>query len=327
MLFILFGTAAAATVLAAIALSNYTKALSKTTSLAGTVLLASATTLPEVTTSISAVTLGNLDIAIGNMLGSTMFNFFIIACADVWYRKMRLYQSVNHKHIYTALLGLALSLMALVALIRQSDHVIFRFGVDALFIALMYGLGMYIISKIARASSPEQNTTANHPATLSGKTPFSAQKTTAGFFIMAFLITSMGTMLCLVGDEIVKVTGMGSSFVGSFFLAATTSMPEAIAVLVALRLKNVDLALGSILSSNIFNILILIGLDAFYLDGPILSNLSSIHQVTALSISALFFVLISALRRKKEVSAIRYLIPSLLIIAGYLYSSYRIFLD
>ena len=100
----LFGTAAAATVLAANALSNYAKTLSKTTSLAGTVLLASATTLPELTTSISAVSLGNPDIAIGNMLGSNMFNFFIIASADIWYRKIRLYQSANHKHIYTAIL-------------------------------------------------------------------------------------------------------------------------------------------------------------------------------------------------------------------------------
>lgn len=330
LLFVLFGTAAAATVLAAIALSNHADALSEKTSLGGmlvgTVLLASATSLPEVTTSISAVFLGNPDIAVGNMLGSNIFNLFIIASFDLWYRKIRLYQSVGHEHRYTAGLGLVLSLMVLLALTRQSDYVIYGVGVDSLFIVLIYGLGLYIISKMIQASHLEQNMAANDSAALSDKTPFSLKKTIVGFFIMALLITAAGTTLSFVGDEIARVTGIGSSFVGSFFLAATTSMPEAIAVLVALRLRNVNLALGSILGSNIFNMLILTASDAFYRDGPILSHVLPIHQVTALSLSVLSFVLILALSRKKEVSSISYLLPSMLIIAGYFYSSYRIFL-
>lgn len=330
MLFILFGTAGAATILAAIALSNYADELSEKTSLGGllvgTVLLASATSLPEVTTSISAVLLKNPDIAVGNMLGSNMFNLFIIASFDLWYRRLRLYQSVSGEHVFTAGLGFFLSLMALLALLWQPGYTIYGVGVDSFCIALSCILGMLILNKITYTSEPEQTMSADAPPVLSGQASFSLRKTIAGFLIMALLITGAGTTLSFVGDEIARVTGIGSSFVGSFFLAATTSIPEAIAVLVALRLGNVNLALGSILGSNIFNMLILTGSDAFYRKGPILSHVSSVHQVSALSVSVLSLVLLLALKQKKEVSSVKYLIPSLMIIICYLYSSYRIFL-
>ncbi|WP_084215563.1 hypothetical protein [Jeotgalibacillus campisalis] len=54
--------------------------------LVGTLLLAGATSLPEVTTSLSAVLIGNNDNAIGNVLGSNLFNVFILACFDAVYR-------------------------------------------------------------------------------------------------------------------------------------------------------------------------------------------------------------------------------------------------
>ncbi|WP_050182439.1 sodium:calcium antiporter [Domibacillus robiginosus] len=328
MLFILFGTAGAATVLAAIALSNYADELSEKTSLGGllvgTVLLASATSLPEVTTSISAVFLENPDIAVGNMLGSNMFNLFIIASFDLWYRKLRLYQSVSSEHVFTAGLGFFLSLMTLFALVWHPHYVVYGVGLDSLCIAFVCILGMFIISKAFQAPTLEQDMAANNSSTSSDQTPFSLKKTITGFFIMALLITGAGTMLSFVGDEIARVTGIGSSFVGSFFLAATTSMPEAIAVLVALRLKNVNLALGSILGSNIFNMLILTSSDAVYRKGPILSNVSSVHQVSALSVCVLSLILMLALKMKKG-SSVKYLVPSLLIIVVYVYSSYRIF--
>lgn len=330
MLFVLFGTAAVSTVLAAIALSNYADELSEKTSfgglLVGTLFLAGATSLPEVTTSLSAVFIGNPDIAIGNMLGSNMFNLCIIACFDLYYRRIRLYQSVSGEHLYTAGLGFILSLMILLALARQSDYMVFGIGVDSLFIALICVLGMYIISKIIQTGAAEPETPMNVSPSEAGQTAFSFKKTIAGFTLMALIITGAGTMLSFAGDEIADITGLGSSFVGSFLLAATTSMPEAIAVLVALRLKNVNLALGSILGSNIFNILILAGSDVFYQQGPILSNVSPVLHTASLSVSILSVMLIMALLRKKKTSTIRYMIPSLLIIAGYLYSSYMIFL-
>ncbi len=328
MLFILFGTAAVSTVLAAIALSRYADELSEKTSLGGmlvgTTLLAGATSMPEVTTSISAVFIGNPDIAVGNMLGSNLFNLFIIASFDLYYRKKRLYQSVKHEHLYTAGLGLILSLMVLLALTRRSEYMVYGLGVDTLFIALVCGLGMYIVSKAVQTS--EQNIPATRQANLPVETEFSLKKTMAGFFIMAVVITGAGTTLSFVGDEIARVTSIGSSFVGSFFLAATTSMPEAIAVLVALRLNNVNMALGSILGSNIFNMLILTGSDAFYRNAPILSNVSSSLQITALFLSLLSVIVMLAVMRKKQMSTFSYLAPSLLVIAGYFYASYKLFL-
>ncbi|WP_046175979.1 sodium:calcium antiporter [Domibacillus indicus] len=325
-LFTLFFTAAVSTILAAIALSRYADELSGKTSLGGllvgTVFLAGATSLPEVTTSLSAVFIGNPDIAIGNMIGSNMFNLFIIACFDVWYRKIRLYQSVSSEHKYTAGLGLLLSLMLLLALTRQSAYTVYGIGSDTLFIAFACILGMYIVSRI---SHPETLETNQEPA--GSLNAFSLKKTITAFALMAVVITGAGSMLSFTGDEIARVTGIDASFVGSFLLAATTSMPEAIAVLVALRLKNVNLALGSILGSNVFNILILTGSDVFYRQGPILSEVSPILQSTSASTAILSSLLLLALLRRKRMPAFRYLIPSILIIVLYLYFSYFSFVS
>ncbi|WP_050183448.1 sodium:calcium antiporter [Domibacillus robiginosus] len=329
MLFLLFGTAAASVILATIALSNYTKVLGSMASLGGmligTVLLASATTLPEATASISAVLMGNPDIAIGNMLGSNLFNLLIIAVADLWYWKRRVYQSVKQEHTYTAGLGLLLSVLSLLALMWQSDYVVFRFGLDTLAMIFIYFVSMYFIRRTVKTSV--RRTDLDDSFIETAGSPLSFKKAISGFLGMAFLITAMGTTLSFVSNEIVEVTGVGSSFIGSFLLAAATSIPEAITVFASMRLKNINLALGSVLGSNIFNILILLGLDAFYMGGPIFSHRSPVHQATAAAISVLSLVLVLALRRKEEVSAVNYILPSLLMFFGYFYAFYKIFLE
>jgi len=108
-------------------------------------------------------------------------------------------------------------------------------------------------------------------------------------------------------------------------LAATTSLPEAVAVLIALKLRNINMAVGSILGSNIFNMLILVGSDIVYPNGPILANVSPLHEITAYTVSILYVFVIISLIRKKNVSIFSYMLPSLLIIAGYFVATYLIF--
>jgi cation:H+ antiporter len=99
-------------------------------------------------------------------------------------------------------------------------------------------------------------------------------------------------------------------------MAATTSLPEAVTVLIALRLRNINLAIGSILGSNIFNMLILVGSDIFYQNGPILANVSTLQEITAFTVTIFSVLIIISLLRKKSTTSFSYMIPSLLIIVG-----------
>ena len=76
------------------------------------------------------------------------------------------------------------------------------------------------------------------------------------------------------------MTGLGESFIGALLLAATTSLPEAVAGLAAIRLNALDLAVSNVFGSNIFNIAILGICDLVY-PGNLWANISGVHIFTA----------------------------------------------
>ncbi|MBR3063528.1 MAG: sodium:calcium antiporter, partial [Exiguobacterium sp.] len=107
---------------------------------------------------------------------------------------------------------------------------------------------------------------------------------------------------------------------------ASTSLPEAVAVFMALKLRNVNLAFGSILGSNIFNMLIIAMSDVFYRNGSILADVSTSHLVSAVGITILSILVMYSVLRQNVTSKVRYVIPSLLVVVVYFVSSYLIFI-
>ncbi|MDG5472099.1 sodium:calcium antiporter [Jeotgalibacillus sp. ET6] len=332
MAFVWFVLAAVVTIFAAMKLSTYADVISTKTGmgglLVGTLLLAGATSLPEVTTSFSAVWIGNNDIAIGNLLGSNLFNVFIIACFDLYFRKKQLFLQASNDHLFTAGIGMLMTLLIMISLILRIDYTILGFGIDSLLIAAIYLAKILILGRL----SQNRQTLTQHEDPLLAKVDssekmMSLRYAVIGFIIAAIVIMGAGTMLSIMGDQIAVITGLGSSFIGSFLVAAATSFPEAVSVLVALRLKNINLAVGSILGSNIFNIFIIAGADAVYREGSIMSSVSSSHLTTAIGIFILSGILTYAILRKKAASGFKYMLPSLLAIVVYFVSSYLIFMN
>lgn len=332
MYFVYFILAAVLTVYTAIKLSKYADVISEKTTLGGmlvgTLLLAGATSLPEVTTSLSAVVIGNIDITIGNMLGSNLFNLLIIASFDLYFRKRKLFLLGSRNNVYSAGLGLLLMLIVLVSLIIRDESTILGLGIDALLVLIVYGVGIFLISRMSAVPNPAQAesspVTEKKPEEQSSLT---AKQAIFRFVIAAFIIMAAGTLLSVSGDRIAVITGLGSSFVGSFLIAAATSLPEAVSIYAALKLKNVNLALGSILGSNMFNMLILAGSDVVYRGGSILADVSRSHLITSIGVSVLSLILIIAFARKESKSSWSYSLPSALIFLGYFLISYLIFIN
>jgi cation:H+ antiporter len=82
----------------------------------------------------------------------------------------------------------------------------------------------------------------------------SQQKTYLVFILSGSSVVLLGIWLASIGDRLAVTTGLSSSFVGNLFLALTTSLPEIAASLAAIRLGAIDLAIGNVLGSNLFNI-------------------------------------------------------------------------
>ena len=109
----------------------------------------------------------------------------------------------------------------------------------------------------------------------------------------AVLVVSAALWLPQLGAELARQTGLGEAFVGSLFIAITTSLPEIVVSLAAVRIGALDLGIGNVLGSNLFNLLILGLDDVFYRQGPLLAQVDASHGVTILAVvmmNALFLI-------------------------------------
>ncbi|MCD8508557.1 MAG: sodium:calcium antiporter [Bacillus sp. (in: Bacteria)] len=352
MIYLLFIAAALITVYSAIKLSTYADVLSQRTSLGGmmvgTLLLAGATSLPEVTTSATAVFVNNPDIAVGNVLGSNLFNLFILAFVDLLYRKKRIMTSIHKDHTITAFIALGLTALVLVTILFPTNVTLLGVGLESYLLVVFYFISMKLISKptddiTASNTVVEEKHVVQNNDEVAASTEISnekekvkeayhtraisVRKAKLGFVIFAFIIFVTGSLLTIAGNQIAMTTGISSSFIGSFLIAGATSLPELVTVLVAVQLLNYNLAIGNILGSNIFNLLILAFTDFLYRGGSILSAASPVTAITAFAVITLNIVVIAAIIFWQMNGKVRYgyAFPSLLLIIVYGVSSYLIF--
>lgn len=103
-----------------------------------------------------------------------------------------------------------------------------------------------------------------------------------------------------IGQGIAEATGLGQTFVGNIFIAVSTSLPEVVVSVAAVKMDAVDLAIGNLFGSNIFNIFILSIDDLFYIKGPLLSSVQTGHAISALSAVTMTAIAIIGLTYRTE---------------------------
>jgi cation:H+ antiporter len=121
-----------------------------------------------------------------------------------------------------------------------------------------------------------------------------------GFIACTSAIVYSGTRLSRYGDIIAKKTGLGRAWIGVVLMASVTSLPEVVVSMAAVKMDAVDLAIGNLFGSNIFNILILAIDDIFFIKGPLLSFVNPNHIISALSAVAMTTIAIIGLTYRTE---------------------------
>ncbi len=268
----------------------------------GVILMASATSLPELFTGISSVAIFNSpNIAAGDVLGSCMFNLLILAMLDVG-RKVAPISTLAHQgQILTASFGvLLLGLTTISLLAGQSIPALGWIGLYSLVIPLVYLGPMRVVlnsekRRIAEfLSEVKEGVRYEH---------LSKRLAYGRFAAYAALIVIAATYLPYVADQLASITGLGRTFIGSILVALSTSLPEIVVGKAALKMGAVDLAVGNVLGSNLFNLVILSIDDVFFLKGPLLSFVSPTHALTACAAMTMTAITMVALmyRSKKRI--------------------------
>ena len=281
-------------------LSRYADVLAEKTGLGrswvGAVLMAGATSLPELATGISAVrVIGDVNLAAGGVMGSCLFNLLILALLDLGTGPEPLLHRAETGHILSAGLGSVLLMVVAASLfVMQLLPVpnLGWIGLPSIVIVLVYVAAVRMISFFEKRRAAE---VLSREAAIYQYETISLWRAASTFALLSLGIVALGLWLALLGDQIVAATGLGASFVGVIFLAVATSLPEIVASYAALRLNAVDLAVSNIFGSNIFNILALAIYDIIDFRGNMWSELQPIHSFTAITATLMTAIAIVSL--------------------------------
>lgn len=248
----------------------------------GLILLATVTSLPELVTGLSAVTVAKApDIAVGDIMGSCVFNLLIIVLLDFLYRKESVYTRARQGNVLAAGYGIVLIGVAGFNLLLYRGETVPSIGHVGLYtpvILLLYLLAMRSLYRYEQAQVSEyvEDRVELYPDT-------SLKRAVQGYVVAAVAVVAAGIWLPFIAKDLAAVMAWEQSFVGTLFVAAITSAPEVVVTVAALRMGAIDLAIGNLFGSNLFNIAILAIDDLAYLPGPLFADVSISHAASAFS--------------------------------------------
>lgn len=220
----------------------------------GLTVVAFGTSSPELFVNVTASSLGNTEIAIANVLGSNIANILLVlGVASVIY-PLRVQKGTAWKEIPLGLLA------ACVLGVLANDTMIDGAGfsaltrIDGLVFLSFFMIFMYYSFSIAKVSEPMKDLV---PAKRHG-------------ILVAILMIGGGLIGLTVGarwivDSAVRIAlrfGLSESFVGLTIVAIGTSLPELATAAVAAFKRNAEIAMGSVVGSNIFNIFFVLGITS-----------------------------------------------------------------
>ncbi|MFC2005886.1 sodium:calcium antiporter [Chloroflexota bacterium] len=311
-------------------LARYGDAIAEKTGLGriwvGLLLLAIITTMPELATGVSSAALVKIpDLALGTFLGSCAFNLAILALLDVLYHSTPILSNVSRGHIVSAGVGILLVAVAALSVYyggKFSGLALGWVGFPSIIIIILYLFGIRQMFLLERGKKhlvlPQVESFLYKNVSL--------KVVYIRFASAAIAVIGAGIWLSFVGDEIAETYALDASFVGSLFLAVTTSMPELVVAVAAVRLGAIDMAVADILGANMIDIAGVALTDLFYTQGPILTVVSRTHLITAMVVVIMSLLVIVGLvfrQERKNFIVISWYGP--LLIGLYIFGAYLLF--
>ncbi len=268
----------------------------------GIVIVAGGTSLPELASSISAVTSGHANLALGAIVGSNIANLILILAATTLLIPIYdISQNQINQGFVNIILAITLILMGFLSI-----NFNFVFGIIAI---LSLSTIMFLQFKNSQPKIDEVQDKAAYSFVIS-----------IVFIIIGILLLIYGSRL-FVGSaiSIAKQLNIPESIVGISIVAFGTSLPELVVGVMSALKRKVDFALGNILGSNIYNVLGVLGISSFFGNFKMPSNLvnQDLIFMVIVTLLILFFMLF------KKCLDRTYGILGLILYVGYIFYIYN----
>ena len=228
----------------------------------GLTIVAMGTSLPELSVSFISALNGQSDMSIANAIGSNIFNVLMILGVSAFIKTLPIKQS-SIKDIFILISATTLLL------------ILSYFGLSLVWLdgLIMLCLFAYFIRKMIKESK-DNNDNEN-------STPLSIIRTIVYIVCGAIGIIYGGNLVVSGASTIAQAFGMSDNLIGLTVVALGTSLPEFVTSVMATKKGKLDIAIGNVIGSNIFNILFVLGI----------SSLFSVLTVSVVTLIDIFFSL------------------------------------
>ncbi|CUQ02724.1 MULTISPECIES: calcium/sodium antiporter [Clostridium] len=237
----------------------------------GLTIVSLGTSAPELAVSLISSFNGNNGIAVGNVLGSNLFNTLVVLGGTAIVAPLIIKKSTIKRDYIATLLVTILTCFLIFGLVPKSENMLSRIsGIILLVVCIAY---MFILVKAAKKDSvkDEENTSE-----------IKMSKNILLSLIGVVGIVFGGNLVVDSATNIAYALGMSEKLVGLTIVAVGTSLPELVTSIVAALKGENDIALGNVLGSNIFNLVLILGASA------------TISPITVLGVMLIDFIILIA---------------------------------
>lgn len=222
----------------------------------GLTIVAFGTSAPELAVSVSAAFKGSNDIALGNVVGSNIFNTLVVLGASAAITPIAVGKSAIKKDyplsIFAAVLLTVLCMDTI--LFQKSEMAISR--MDGVILLVCFATFMYLTVKEGLRGRAESEAQPEEIAS------FTVGKSILFILIGLAGIVGGGQLTVICAKELARELGMTEAVIGLTVVAVGTSLPELVTSVVAARKGESDIAVGNVIGSNIFNVFFILGVSA-----------------------------------------------------------------
>lgn len=221
----------------------------------GLTIVAFGTSAPEAAVSITSAIQGQNEIAVGNIVGSNIFNLLLVVGVAAFICPLKVKKSIIVKEFpFTLLSGFVLIVLAHDIIFQGATaNVLTR--ADGIMLLVLFGIFMYYLIELALTSKEEANDDEDIK-----EMPLSKSILISIGGVVAIVLG--GKLVVDAASNIALAWGMSESLVGLTIIAIGTSLPELVTSIVAARKGESDIALGNVIGSCIFNVFFILGISA-----------------------------------------------------------------
>ena len=230
--------------------SSLAKKLRVPSLIIGMTIVAMGTSLPETSVSVSAAIAGKNELAISNVVGSNIFNLMVVCGLCALLCPLDISRDTL-KRDFPFSMAVAGGLMALGGVGMSVGHI------DGIILLIVFAAFLYIMVASARKSAAQGEAVSEEEYKI-------LPSWKCALYIAGGIaaIAAGGNMVVSGASDIARSFGISDNVIGMTIVALGTSLPELVTSVVAAKKKELDMAIGNVVGSNIFNILFVLGIAA-----------------------------------------------------------------